>query len=97
MTNTIPISFIWKSLEPTPLPYWKSVLEVKNLPEIVVELPLTAEYVYNFESIQVQALVANQKTEQPKLTPKGYKYCIDKLNDITYNEFADNNSEFTPN
>ena len=97
--QTIPITFRWEAVEPTPLPYWKSILGVSGL-EIVVELPLTAEYIYNFEQITMQSLVANQKPEKPKLTVEGYKYCIDKLDNRNNHSEDFNNSDdfdFVPN
>lgn len=85
--QTLPIKFHWSTLEPTPVPYWKAILDVDY--EIVVELPLKPEFIHNFEAISAQGMVNNQKTEQPILTVKGYKYCINQLQDNEYNEFED--------
>lgn len=47
--------------------------------QVAIEVPMTPEFIYNAAHIAAQQIVANQKVDEPILTPMGMRYCIDQF------------------
>lgn len=78
--NTISVSFRWVSVQPDHR-QWKPsnpLLEPLEV-MIVIDVPLTPEFIYNCDKLAVGQLMNDKVVPLPILTPTGMRYCIDQL------------------
>ena len=77
---TYQVTFSWLHVQPDRRAYKPSnpLLIAKDI-LIVVEVPLTQEFIYNANSIMKMQLDNGAPPISTILTPRGMRYCIDKL------------------
>lgn len=76
---TIKVYFRWVSLQPDRRQWKPSNPLLEPLDMVVcLEVPLQHEYIFNAEEI-ISKQLSNQSVEEPVLTPKGMRYCIDQF------------------
>lgn len=85
--KNVPVFLKLKTIEPVPVPYWKTVFEPVEI-AVIVEVPCTKELVFNYDSF------LDNKDKSPILTLKGYQYVIDEINKLQYPEQHYDDSEF---
>lgn len=79
---TIQILFEWRSTMPDLRQYKQNSTILEPVAQMVgVNVPLTLEYIVNSEVIITAQLSAGIE-QNPILTPKGMRYCINQLEDV---------------
>jgi hypothetical protein len=78
----VSIMFQWKSTMPDVRQYKQNSTILEPVAQMVgIDVPLTSEYVRNSEHI-ITAQLSAGAIENPVLTTKGMRYCIDQLEDV---------------
>lgn len=87
---TTTIYFDWESVMPDRRQYKQNATVLKlSDTRIAVLIPLTSEYIFNYEKLVVAQVDSNSNLVEPILTPVGMRYCIDKLEEVLIDEHTD--------